>query len=232
VAFSRGVQPALDVAAMQQKQPAEPVAIKVVPPPMERTPDEKPEKKQPRSPDKQQVIARKAPQDPGNTPAKKSLASVADKAGSCPSITIVYDNPVSYIRNMYRLGAITLIADANFDSVYRIDLLQETLQNIDRKTLGGFSAFKRVVNDRNWHQQKIRFAKQLRSSPDTIEILLLIPDAIEAQWVDHILTVGRNQDIQSEDIVSVVCHLGQSFTIRHFVCKSGVQIAAQDARGA
>jgi len=232
-AHGRSSLPVVQAAAMKQPEApaAVPLAIRAVSPPAVKQPETRPQK-----PQAEKKVARKAQAE--KTLTQQRPADVQGsrqsgvKPGSCPSITIEYDDPVSYIRTMYSLGAITLITDASFGSVYRIDLLQESLQTLDKKDIKQFSAFKRVVNDAVWLQQKTRFAARLHAAPEDLEVLLLIPEAVESHWVEHIMAIGRSQDIRGEDIQSVVCRFEDSLTVRLLVCKNGTTVEVRDTHGA
>ena len=132
------------------------------------------------------------------------------REGSFPTLILSYNNPTSYIKQMYALGAKSVIYDKARKECYEIDLFSGDIFPLSKYDLAGFSAFKRVIRDAQWDPHKMRAASFLNRKPDVLEILLVVPVSIETRWVGHQVNIFNQLDIQVSQIDTVEAQFNNS----------------------
>jgi len=125
------------------------------------------------------------------------------REGTFPPLTLSYDNPATYVSEMYRLGAKTVLYEEESGQFYEIDLLGTDILPLSRNDFNGFSFLKRVIKDPQWNQQKIRAASRLKTSTDSLAILLLVPFSVETRWIGHQVSIFKQLNLQVSDIETV-----------------------------
>jgi len=155
------------------------------------------------------------------------------KEGRFPALIISYANPVSYVRQMYDLGAKTIIYDTSAREYYEINLFSGEVLPFSRNDFEGFSLFKRVMKDPQWNREKIRAATRIESLPQSLEILLLIPTTVETIWIGHQVNHFRkmNLGISSIDTVEALFKKGKMRIMRVHL-KNGSSKEINDKIGA
>lgn len=125
------------------------------------------------------------------------------RQGAFPSLTLSYPDPDAYIRQMYQLGARTLIYQEGGGALYEIDLLTGRIVPVAGKDLSGFSVIKRVIRDERWNPLKDRAASRLKTSPQDLALILVVPQEVETRWVGHQVAVFQNVGIPLDRVQSV-----------------------------
>lgn len=123
--------------------------------------------------------------------------------GAFPSLTLSYPDPETYIRQMYHLGAKTLIHQEGSGVLYEIHLLNGRILPIARKDLSGFSVIKRVIHDRHWDPLKERASSRLKTRHEEISLVLVVPQEVETRWVGHQVSVFQNMGVSLEQVQGV-----------------------------
>ncbi len=125
------------------------------------------------------------------------------KEGRFPSLILNYSDPYTYMRQLYALGAKTLIYDINGRDLFEINLFSEEALPFNKGELEGFSPFKRVVEDAQWDKQKNQVASRLNTSPEYLKILLLIPSSLEMRWLGHLVSLFQQMDLLISEVTTV-----------------------------
>ena len=125
------------------------------------------------------------------------------REGTFPPLTLSYDNPTTYVSELYRLGAKTVLYEEEGRGFYEIDLLGTDILPLSRNDFKGFSFVKRVIKDPEWDQQRVRAASRLKTSSDSLAILLLVPLSVETRWIGHQVSIFRQLNLQISDIETV-----------------------------
>lgn len=123
--------------------------------------------------------------------------------GEFPPLILSYSNPFPYVREMYGLGCKTVVYEMTSRQYYEIDLFSGDILPFSSNDFEGFSSFKRVIKDSVWTAQKIRAAARLKASPDSLEILLLVPISVEMRWIGHQVHLFRQMNIPIPDVETV-----------------------------
>ena len=125
------------------------------------------------------------------------------REGTFPPLTLSYNNPTTYVSELYRLGAKTVLYEEEDREFYEIDLLGTDILPLSRNDFKGFSFVKRVIKDTEWDQQRIRAASRLKTSSDSLVILLLVPLSVETLWIGHQVSIFKQLSLQISDIETV-----------------------------
>lgn len=123
--------------------------------------------------------------------------------GEFPPLTFSYDSPSDYVKEMYELGAKTLIYDRTTYEFFEINLFNEEILPFSNNNFKTFSFFKRVIKDTQWNSQKVRAASRLNTSPNSLEILLLIPMTVEMHWIGYQVATFDKMGLQISKIQTV-----------------------------
>jgi len=132
---------------------------------------------------------------------KENMALVRE--GTFPPLTLSYHSPASYIRDLYALGAKTVIYDREHRVYYAIDLFKGDILPMSSDDFKGFSSFKRVIKDPEWDHEKMRAATRINASPELIQILLLVPLPVEQRWIGHFVNIFRQMNINISEIETI-----------------------------
>ena len=114
-----------------------------------------------------------------------------------------YSDPVGYIKEMYRLGATTLILNESAGLLYDINLLGGEIHPFSKEELKGFSSLKRVIQDEQWKPQKADAASLLRVQVSDLVLILALPLDVEARWIGHQVDLFQRYGVLLERISSV-----------------------------
>jgi len=125
------------------------------------------------------------------------------REGTFPPLILSYVSPATYVSEMYRLGAKTVLYEEESGQFYEIDLLGTDILPLSRNDFNGFSFLKRVIKDPQWNQQKMRAASRLKTSTDLLAILLLVPLSVETRWIGHQVSIFKQLNLQISDIETV-----------------------------
>jgi hypothetical protein len=125
------------------------------------------------------------------------------RQGAFPSLTLSYPDPDAYIQQMYQMGAKTLIYQEGGGALYEIDLLTGRILPVAGKDLSGFSVIKRVIRDERWNPLKDRAASRLKTSPQDLALILVVPQEVETRWVGHQVAVFQHVGIPLDRVQSV-----------------------------
>jgi len=154
------------------------------------------------------------------------------KNGHFPALIISYKDPERYIKDLYSLGAITVLLNRRNNEIKRVDLLKKKLLKMNPKTLNHYSSLKRVIRDNCWNMDKKQYARQLSVSSNEIEFIVLLPDQIEYLWMGHQIYLFKKHGLKVSDIVSVegkFCN--KKLKIRRVILFSGKQRSIVDLNG-
>jgi len=190
-------QPKADRPEPKPSRPPKPSKVK--PPPA-------PQKPKPAEPRPESAEPRKAPIPQASAQDLQTLGGEhmsLVKDGVFPSLTLSYPDPEAYIRQMYQLGARTLIYHEGGGALYEIDLLSGRIFPVAGKDLGGFSVIKRVIHDAHWNPLKDRAASRLKAPPQELSLVLVVPQQVETRWVGHQVSVFQNAGIYLEQVQAV-----------------------------
>ena len=155
------------------------------------------------------------------------------REGKFPPMILSYRDPFSYVRQMYNLGSKTVVYDMSTRSYYETDLLGGTIVPFSNSDFIGFSFFKRVIKDSQWHKQKIRAASRLNTSPESLEILLLVPMPVETRWTGHQVNVFRQMSIPISNVETVEAQFhGSKLSITSIYLNDGTSRIVNDKIGA
>jgi len=132
---------------------------------------------------------------------KKYMSKVRE--GEFPLLTLSYSSPSAYVKEMYELGAKTLIYDRTNREFFEINLFSGEILPFSRESFKTFSFFKRVIKDSQWNSHKNRVASRVNASPDSLEILLLVPMIVEMRWVGHQTDTFQRMGLQISQIQTV-----------------------------
>lgn len=111
---------------------------------------------------------------------------------------------------MYNLGSKTVVYDMSSREYYEIELFNGDILPLNSSDFIGFSFFKRVMDDSQWNKQKIRAAARLNTSPESLEILLMVPMSVETRWTGHQANVFRQMNIKISNIEAVEAQFQES----------------------
>jgi len=132
---------------------------------------------------------------------KKHMSKVRE--GEFPLLTLSYASPSTYVKEMYELGAKTLIYDRTNREFFEINLFSGEILPFSSENFKTFSFFKRVIKDFQWNYHKNRVASRVNASPDSLEILLLVPMIVETRWVGHQADTFQRMGLQISQIQTV-----------------------------
>ncbi|RLC80358.1 MAG: hypothetical protein DRI61_05955 [Chloroflexi bacterium] len=140
--------------------------------------------------------------------------------GSFPSLSISYPNLKLYLRQMYSLGAKTLIYDRRLGEILgEVDIFSSKISNL--ANLDKFSPIKRVIEDRMVEGLKERIAERSGASPDDYEVWLLVPKDLEARWLGYQLQVFRHYGLSFKDVSKVEGFFDGRLRIKRIRLKDG-----------
>jgi len=187
------------------------VAVKITPPARQNRPVKRalpePEKKPPGEKNSVKRPRVKKSRIKGLSPAR--LAAIGQrhlamlKRGTFPPLTLSYRSPAAYIREMYRLGAKTVVYDREHGGYYQTDLFTGKILPMSESDFEGFSFIKRVIKDPEWQEQKRRASSRLETNPDSASILLLLPLSVETRWIGHQVSAFRQMNLSLSSIARV-----------------------------
>ncbi|MCK5509139.1 MAG: hypothetical protein KAI50_11560 [Desulfobacterales bacterium] len=80
------------------------------------------------------------------------------REGEFPLLTLSYASPSAYVKEMYKLGAKTLIYDRTNREFFEINLFSGEILPFSSDSFKAFSFFKRVIKDSQWNSHKNRVA--------------------------------------------------------------------------
>ena len=161
---------------------------------------------------------------------KKHMSKVRE--GEFPLLTLSYAGPSAYVREMYELGAKTLIYDRTNREFFEINLFSGEILPFSSDSFKAFSLFKRVIKDTEWNSQKVHAASRLKTSPDSLEILLLVPMMVEMRWVGHQADTFNRMGLQISQIQTVeVRFQGGKFKLVRVYLKDGTSRKVDDRIG-
>jgi hypothetical protein len=154
------------------------------------------------------------------------------KAGQFPSLILNYHDPVNYIRQMYNLGAKTIISINH--RYYEINLLgnNEYHRSFSPSDLAGFSHFRRVIDDSVWDTQKIQAASRLGQSSVSCTLLLIVPMNLESKWIGHQTYILQQMGITPNDVQTIEADFRNAkLKLARITLKNGTTKYAPDAQG-
>lgn len=125
------------------------------------------------------------------------------REGTFPALTLSYRSPLSYISEMYALGAKTVVYNTVGREYHEINLLNGNVLPLSSSDFKNFSAIKRVIEDAQWWSRKASAASRLNTMPESLEILLLLPMTVEARWVGHQVNVLSQMHIRISAVQTV-----------------------------
>lgn len=158
---------------------------------------------------------------------KKHMSKVRE--GKFPLLTLSYASPSAYVKEMYELGAKTLIYDGTNREFFEINLFSGEILPFSSDSFKTFSFFKRVIKDTAWNSQKVHAASRLKTSPDSLEILLLVPMMVEMRWVGHQADTFHRMGLQISQIQTVeVRFQGGKFKLVQVYLKDGTSRKVDD----
>ena len=125
------------------------------------------------------------------------------REGTFPALILSYRSPISYIREMYVLGAKTVVYNTANREYHEINLLDGGILPLSSNDFKGFSLIKRVIKDVQWNPRKVSAASRLKASPESLEILLLLPMTVEASWIGHQVNLLSQMNIKISEVQTV-----------------------------
>lgn len=152
--------------------------------------------------------------------------------GSFPPLSLDYKDPKEFLKEIYELGGKTYLYDRLMKSlVGEVNLLNWNSFIKERKDFPPhFSPFRRVIED-DWVK---RFKEKMVVSlyggwESDYEVLLLIPEELEAKWIGHQLKLFENCCLNTEDVAKVLANFGnRKMAVRQIVLKNGKQVDVED----
>lgn len=154
------------------------------------------------------------------------------KTGEFPALILSYFDPALYIREMYDLGAKTIIYNMNNREYYEINLFEGSIIPFTRGNFYGFSPLKRVINDPLWNKQINEASISLNGSVELLELLLLVPVQIEARWMGFMMQKFQETQIKVQQVQTVEAQFTQGkLKLLNANLKSGITKQIQDQSG-
>lgn len=120
-----------------------------------------------------------------------------------PALSLSYDNPATYIREMYRLGAMTVVLNQETQDCSRINLFSGDISPLTRSDFAGFSDLKRVIKDSIWEKNLQRAAARLGTTRPMLSLLLVVPMSLETQWIGHQVHLLQSMHLDISHVASV-----------------------------
>lgn len=131
-----------------------------------------------------------------------SMGQASLGKGSFPSLILAYPDPVAYIRQMYSLGAKTLLSVNH--RYYEIDLLGNSrLISFRSADFEGFSNYRRVIDDGVWESSKRHALSQLGMPAASCNLLLVVPMNLELKWIGHQTHILQQLGFTPEDVLTI-----------------------------
>ncbi|MDO8721458.1 MAG: hypothetical protein Q7J31_04430 [Syntrophales bacterium] len=247
------------ITALQKEKPA---ALKIMPMVEIKIPEEKPKEMQINASEKKEAKPKEAwinapeiteqylplrrppsnihtPQIP-KPPALQSLS--ADELvsigqanmgkGSFPALIFAYPDPVAFIRQMYSLGAKTLIS-VN-DRFYEINLMDNSGPvPFTSADFEGFSNFRRVIDDVIWESYKRQSLQQIGLPRSDCALLLLVPMNLELKWRGYQTHILQQLGIAASDVLNIEANFQNSkLKLTRTNLKNGMTQIIHDITGA
>lgn len=193
-------------------------AVRIITPAEITIPEEKPQTEKTKAPEKSKekpsarppITKGHPPQDP-KPPALKSLSSgelvslgeAHMGKGSFPSLIFSYPDPTTFIRQMYSLGAKTLISVNH--RYYEINLLEGNSRPVPLTPLDfeGFSNSRRVIDDELWEPYKSQALQDLGLAFADCALLLVVPLNVELRWMGHQTHILQQLGINTSEVLTV-----------------------------
>lgn len=168
-------------------------------------------------------------------PREAELLSLGQKIlkgsarGSFPPLSLDYEYPEEFLKEIYELGGKTYLYDSLLRNlVGEVDMLNYSIK--ERKDLPPhFSPFKRVIED-NWVKRfKEKVLGLYGGWGSDYQVLLLIPEHLEAKWIGYQLKIFENYHLTSEEVAKVIANFGdKKMVVRQIILKNGKEIEVAD----
>jgi len=206
-----------------------------------RTQEQIPKEPPPSKQEIVQPVKKKAPPPPRKK-APKSLSSAELKtlgekfqkrfvAGAFPSLSLSYESPTTYVREIYALGGKTLVHDKLEEQYYDIDLFHAEYSPVSAEDFVGFSKVKREILDREWDYIKQEVARQLDTPRQMLEILLLLPMELENLWLGKQVAEFERMGLAIDRIATVEAVFKQgTLKLSRILLKDGSSRVVKRAR--
>ena len=149
--------------------------------------------------------------------------------GSFPPLSLDYDNPRTFLKGIYEMGGKTYLYDNLIKKlVGEVDLLNSSIKN--RKDLPRhFSPFKRVIEDDWIDKYKEKVVNLYGGLKNDYQILLLIPEDLEAKWIGHQINLFRNYNLMTKEVAKVIANFGnKKMIVKQVILKNGEEIEVSD----
>ena len=179
------------------------------------------------------VIQKLNVKQPSVAELEKEGMKLLDKAhsGSFPAIVFSYQNPSLFVQQMYRIGCKTILFDTRNKEYSDINLFDGNTLPISRSEFSGYSQMKRVIEDSQWNSIKSEAARRLSIDANQIEILLLVPTSLEAQWLGHLSFIFEQMKMKVSDVITAdVTFQNAKLFLKQLHLKDGTsrQVSRQD----
>jgi len=125
------------------------------------------------------------------------------KQGKFPALTLSYNNPEIYIKQMYHLGAKTILYNVHDKTYHEINLIHGQISPFKTQNFHFFSSLKRVIDDPEWKEHIFTAKTQLGAPDNEMELLLLVPLNMETRWMTHIINKIGKKNINIKQVITI-----------------------------
>ncbi|GBD97005.1 MAG TPA: hypothetical protein ENG83_05825 [Nitrospirae bacterium] len=161
---------------------------------------------------------------------KRYISAVRE--GRFPALTISYNKPFTYLKEMYAIGAVTVLHDSISSRTYKIDLFSDAVKPFVKDDFKGFSFFKRIIDDRPLDVKIKHAASMIGTSAKLLELLLLVPMSVEKRWIGHQITLFNDKNLKISEIETVEATFrNRKLKITRVRLKNGRSIRMTDKYG-
>lgn len=222
-------------------------AVKILPMVEMKIPEEKPKEVRTKAPEKnEETPSIRRPSSKVHTqqiPKPLALQSLSSDElvsigqdnigkGSFPSLIFAYPDPVAFIRQMYSLGAKTLISVNR--RYYEINLMDNNGPvPFTSADFEGFSNSRRVIDDVIWESYKRQALQHIGLPLSDCALLLVVPMNVELKWRGHQTYILQQLGIAASDVLTIEANFQNSklkLTRTHL--KNGMTQIIPDITGA